>query len=83
MSNCGSEVVQREKDNCVLGNREPAMSVLSMPSTEVNANVFDHRVLTDWSEVGINRTNGSNAELQLSIDMVFNDGHRLSITVYR
>ncbi|KAH8251379.1 hypothetical protein KR032_010244 [Drosophila birchii] len=38
---------------------------------------YDHRILTDWSKV--NSTNGT---MHLSEDMVFNNGHRLSITVY-
>lgn len=41
--------------------------------------VQDHRQKTDWSEVDNNQTTDG----QLPIDMVFNDGHRLSITVYR
>lgn len=39
---------------------------------------YDHRSLSDWSNV--NSTNGT---MHLSEDMVFNNGHRLSITVYR
>lgn len=38
----------------------------------------DHRDLSNWSNV--NDTNGT---IHLTKDMVFNDGHRLSITVYR
>ncbi|KAH8238949.1 hypothetical protein KR038_009713 [Drosophila bunnanda] len=38
---------------------------------------YDHRILSDWSNV--NSTNGT---MHLTEDMVFNDGHRLSITVY-
>nr|NP_995639.1 adipokinetic hormone receptor, isoform C [Drosophila melanogaster]AAS64647.1 adipokinetic hormone receptor, isoform C [Drosophila melanogaster] len=37
----------------------------------------DHRDLSNWSNV--NDTNGT---IHLTKDMVFNDGHRLSITVY-
>ncbi|EDW51896.1 GM13924 [Drosophila sechellia] len=37
----------------------------------------DHRDLSNWSSV--NDTNGT---IHLTKDMVFNDGHRLSITVY-
>ncbi|XP_030381138.1 gonadotropin-releasing hormone receptor isoform X2 [Scaptodrosophila lebanonensis] len=48
-----------------------------MAQAEVNENVLDHRVLHDWSNV--NETNGT---MHLSKDMTFNDGHRLSITVY-
>lgn len=47
-------------------------------SGEVNEVVYDHRILRDWSNV--NNTNGT---MHLSKDMIFNDGHRLSITVYR
>ncbi|KAH8410168.1 hypothetical protein KR009_007650 [Drosophila setifemur] len=46
-----------------------------MGQSEVNE--YDHRILSDWSNV--NNTNGT---MHLSKDMVFNDGHRLSITVY-
>lgn len=44
---------------------------------EVNEVETDHRILSDWSNV--NNTNGT---MHLSKDMIFNDGHRLSITVY-
>ncbi|KAM8717461.1 hypothetical protein ACLKA7_004195 [Drosophila subpalustris] len=44
---------------------------------EVNEIENDHRILSDWSNV--NNTNGT---MHLSKDMIFNDGHRLSITVY-
>lgn len=50
-----------------------------MPETEVNEKIYDHRVLSDWSNVN-NNTNGT---MHYSKDMIFNDGHRLSITVYR
>ncbi|XP_016985794.1 gonadotropin-releasing hormone receptor isoform X2 [Drosophila rhopaloa] len=43
--------------------------------TELEEN--DHRSLSDWSNV-----NNSNGTMHLSKDMMFNDGHRLSITVY-
>lgn len=46
-----------------------------MPNTIVQ----DHRNLPNWSEVN----NESDIRNLLPIDMVFNDGHRLSITVYR
>ncbi|XP_022222532.2 gonadotropin-releasing hormone receptor isoform X2 [Drosophila obscura] len=46
-------------------------------SSEINEVVYDHRILKDWSNV--NNTNGT---MHLSKDMIFNDGHRLSITVY-
>lgn len=46
-----------------------------MPNTIVQ----DHRNLPNWSEVN----NGSDSQSLMPIDMVFNDGHRLSITVYR
>ncbi|XP_023032344.1 adipokinetic hormone/corazonin-related peptide receptor variant I isoform X1 [Drosophila willistoni] len=46
-------------------------------SGEVNEEIYDHRILKDWSNV--NKTNGT---MHLSKDMIFNDGHRLSITVY-
>lgn len=45
-----------------------------MKNTEINTIIQDHRNLHDWSN--INNT-------QMPIDMVFNDGHRLSIIVYR
>ncbi|ALC38778.1 GRHR [Drosophila busckii] len=48
-----------------------------MVESPVNEVVMDHRVLNDWSNV--NNTNGT---MHWSKDMVFNDGHRLSITVY-
>lgn len=41
-----------------------------------NSTVTDHRQLRDWSEAGGNSTD-------MPLDMVFNDGHRLSIVVYR
>ncbi|XP_013103205.1 adipokinetic hormone/corazonin-related peptide receptor variant I isoform X2 [Stomoxys calcitrans] len=44
---------------------------------EINEKIYDHRILTDWSSV--NKTNGT---MHYSKDMIFNDGHRLSITVY-
>ncbi|KAH8403002.1 hypothetical protein KR222_002916, partial [Zaprionus bogoriensis] len=44
---------------------------------EVNEVENDHRAMSDWSTV--NNTNGT---MHLSKDMTFNDGHRLSITVY-
>ncbi|CAH1121891.1 unnamed protein product [Ceutorhynchus assimilis] len=40
--------------------------------------VQDHRNLLDWSET----TNTTDLEHHLPINMQFNDGHRLSITVY-
>ncbi|KPU72958.1 uncharacterized protein Dana_GF14951, isoform C [Drosophila ananassae] len=40
---------------------------------------YDHRILNDWSHLNTNNTNGTT---HLSKDMVFNDGHRLSIIVY-
>lgn len=51
---------------------------------EINKNVYDHRVLSDWSAVNDNQnqTNISCVDVELPIDMVFNDGHRLSIAVY-
>lgn len=49
-----------------------------MPESEINVNSLDHRTLTDWSNVD-NSTNGT---MHYSKDMIFNDGHRLSITVY-
>lgn len=49
-----------------------------MPESEVNEKIYDHRVLLDWSNV--TETNGT---MHYSKDMIFNDGHRLSITVYR
>uniref|UniRef100_T1PIK5 7 transmembrane receptor (Rhodopsin family) n=1 Tax=Musca domestica TaxID=7370 RepID=T1PIK5_MUSDO len=49
-----------------------------MSEQEVNEKIYDHRVLTDWSNVN-NNTNGT---MHYSKDMIFNDGHRLSITVY-
>lgn len=51
---------------------------------EINKNVYDHRVLSDWSGVNDNQnqTNKSCVDAELPIDMVFNDGHRLSIVVY-
>lgn len=41
-----------------------------------NSTVQDHRQLHAWSEAGSNSTG-------LPLDMKFNDGHRLSIAVYR
>lgn len=38
--------------------------------------VQDHRQLTEWSKAGGNST-------EMPLDMIFNDGHRLSIVVYR
>ncbi|KAH8329495.1 hypothetical protein KR074_012030 [Drosophila pseudoananassae] len=46
-------------------------------SGEVNE--YDHRILSDWSHLNINNTNGTT---HLSKDMIFNNGHRLSIIVY-
>lgn len=43
-----------------------------------NTVVQDHRQLSDWSEAG-NETK----DKDLPIDMTFNDGHMLSIIVYR
>lgn len=40
--------------------------------------VQDHRQLSEWSEAG-NETK----DKDLPIDMTFNDGHMLSIIVYR
>lgn len=45
--------------------------------TNTNTIVQDHRRLHEWSLAN----NGSN--ITLPVDMVFNDGHRLSIIVYR
>lgn len=50
-----------------------------MSETEVNEKIYDHRILTDWSNVN-NTTSGI---MHYSKDMIFNDGHRLSITIYR
>lgn len=50
-----------------------------MSETEVNEKIYDHRILTDWSNVN-NTTAGI---MHYSKDMIFNDGHRLSITIYR
>lgn len=50
-----------------------------MSETEVNGKIYDHRVLPHWSNVK-NETNGS---IHYSPDMIFNAGHRLSITGYR
>lgn len=53
---------------------------------EINKNVYDHRVLSEWSKVNDNQKNLSNNVScvdELPIDMIFNDGHRLSMTVYR
>ncbi|XP_023290915.2 adipokinetic hormone/corazonin-related peptide receptor variant I [Lucilia cuprina] len=52
--------------------------MIKMPESEINEKIYDHRVLTDWSNVN-NNTNGT---MHYSKDMIFNDGHRLSITVY-
>ncbi|KAL5284698.1 GNRHR family protein [Megaselia abdita] len=51
---------------------------------EINKNVLDHRALSEWSGVidKKNQTNTSCVSVELPIDMVFNDGHRLSIVVY-
>uniref|UniRef100_A0A1A9UXM5 G-protein coupled receptors family 1 profile domain-containing protein n=1 Tax=Glossina austeni TaxID=7395 RepID=A0A1A9UXM5_GLOAU len=49
-----------------------------MSETEVNGKIYDHRVLPHWSNVK-NETNGS---IHYSPDMIFNAGHRLSITGY-
>ncbi|XP_055305439.1 adipokinetic hormone/corazonin-related peptide receptor variant I isoform X2 [Sitodiplosis mosellana] len=43
-----------------------------MPNTTI---VQDHRQLTEWSKAGGNST-------EMPLDMVFNDGHLLSIVVY-
>ncbi|XP_017473984.1 PREDICTED: gonadotropin-releasing hormone receptor-like isoform X1 [Rhagoletis zephyria] len=53
---------------------------MKMPRTEdeVNEKIYDHRIMPDWSNV-VNETNGT---MHYSKDMIFNDGHRLSITVY-
>ncbi|XP_014102594.2 gonadotropin-releasing hormone receptor isoform X1 [Bactrocera oleae] len=53
---------------------------MKMPQTEdeVNEKIYDHRIMPDWSNV-VNETNGT---MHYSKDMIFNDGHRLSITVY-
>ncbi|XP_037960628.1 gonadotropin-releasing hormone receptor [Teleopsis dalmanni] len=48
-----------------------------MPHTKVNEKVYDHRILQDWSDV-----DEDNGITHYSKDMIFNDGHRLSITVY-
>lgn len=47
-----------------------------MPNSEAIENIYDHRTLTEWSEVDTAK------ELNLPNNMVFNDGHRLSIIVY-
>uniref|UniRef100_A0A1A9VZY1 G-protein coupled receptors family 1 profile domain-containing protein n=1 Tax=Glossina brevipalpis TaxID=37001 RepID=A0A1A9VZY1_9MUSC len=49
-----------------------------MSETEVDDKIYDHRVLPHWSNVK-NETNGS---LHYSADMIFNNGHRLSIIGY-
>ncbi|KAH8298117.1 hypothetical protein KR018_007016 [Drosophila ironensis] len=49
---------------------------MSSQSGEVNE--YDHRILSDWANISMN----NNGTTHLSKDMVFNDGHRLSITVY-
>lgn len=53
---------------------------------EINKNIYDHRVLSDWSGVKNdfkNQTNNKSCvDVELPIDMVFNEGHRLSIVVY-
>ncbi|XP_060537041.1 adipokinetic hormone/corazonin-related peptide receptor variant I [Cylas formicarius] len=46
-------------------------------SPDVSEKVQDHRNLRDWTI-----TNSSDPEHHLPINMVFNDGHKLSITVY-
>ncbi|XP_012161175.1 gonadotropin-releasing hormone receptor isoform X2 [Ceratitis capitata] len=53
---------------------------MKMPQNEdeVNEKIYDHRIMPDWSNV-VNETNGT---MHYSKDMIFNDGHRLSITVY-
>ncbi|CAO1382924.1 unnamed protein product [Diamesa hyperborea] len=55
-----------------------------MPNSQVlNTKVEDHRNLDEWSVlVGNMSTNLSLNESDYPIDMKFNDGHRLSITVY-
>lgn len=45
-----------------------------------NEVVQDHRILSEWSMAG---PDNQSEPIQLPIDMRFNDGHRLSITVYR
>nr|AVI00624.1 adipokinetic hormone receptor [Hylobius abietis] len=47
-------------------------------SPDASETVQDHRILLDWSDT----TNISDPEHHLPINMQFNDGHRLSITVY-
>lgn len=47
-------------------------------SPDASETVQDHRNLLDWSDT----TNISDPEHHLPINMQFNDGHRLSITVY-
>lgn len=56
-----------------------------MPNSQVlNTKVEDHRNLDEWSVlVGNMSTNLTLNESDYPIDMQFNDGHRLSITVYR
>ncbi|XP_037911610.1 gonadotropin-releasing hormone receptor isoform X1 [Hermetia illucens] len=44
-----------------------------------NEVVQDHRILSEWSMAG---PDNQSEPIQLPIDMRFNDGHRLSITVY-
>ncbi|XP_050295995.1 adipokinetic hormone/corazonin-related peptide receptor variant I [Anthonomus grandis grandis] len=53
------------------------MKELKDPSDAIET-VQDHRNLLDWSDT----TNISDPEHHLPINMKFNDGHRLSITVY-
>lgn len=40
--------------------------------------VQDHRQLTEWSQAA-----GNTNTNDMPLDMTFNDGHRLSIIVYR
>lgn len=48
------------------------LTELEMP----NSTVQDHRQLTEWSQAGSD-------SVSMPLDMTFNDGHRLSIIVYR
>lgn len=59
--------------------------LITMPNSQVlNTKVEDHRNLDEWSVlVGNMSTNLTLNESDYPIDMKFNDGHRLSITVYR
>ncbi|XP_055387241.1 adipokinetic hormone/corazonin-related peptide receptor variant I [Condylostylus longicornis] len=50
-------------------------------TVEINEIIQDHRKLLDWSALK-NKTTANTTEFVLPIDMVFNDGHVLSITVY-